>query len=247
MKRFFPIAIAMVTVGTAFGATINLNTGVAAWQVYSPLTGSVISAVVVSPNGAWAPAPTGSSWVSISSVQSTSCIGNQTPGNGCANANFNAGGDVFSYTLTISAASLGATSGSLNFVFGSDSRVNVFIGNANSAQNWGGQVAPGTGSSTLGCSGTPVTSAGSAQATYNNCLSTIAFNAAALNNDGSLTLFAYSFNDPTTTGAGNPSGFLFEGTAVTPLVGTPEPATFGLVGVASLVGLAVRRKKNRSV
>ena len=69
MKRFFPIALAMVTVGTAFGATINLNTGVAARQVYSPLTGSVISAVAVSPNGAWAPAPLGSSWVSISSVQ----------------------------------------------------------------------------------------------------------------------------------------------------------------------------------
>jgi hypothetical protein len=45
-------------------------------------------------------------------------------------------GDTWSYALTISAASLGATSGSLNFIFGADKRVNLFVGNNSVAQTW---------------------------------------------------------------------------------------------------------------
>lgn len=249
MKRIFPIALAMVSVGTIFGATINLNTGVASWQVFAQGNGGIISAIVVSPNGAWAPAPLGSSWVSYGAQQSTSCTGNQVPGSGCASANFNSGGDILTYTLTISAAALGATSGSLNYVFGSDSRVNLFVGNNSSNQNWGGTAPTGNGFNPLGCSGTPVTSAGNTQTTYNNCLGIVTFSAANLNQDGSLTLTAYSFNDPivgcAAAACGNPTGFILEGTVVTGAAPTPEPATFGLVGMASLVGLAVRRMKNR--
>ena len=247
MNRIFPIALAMVSVGTTFGATINLSTGVASWQVFAQGNGGFISAIAVGPNGAWAPAPTGSSWVSYGALQSTSCTGVQVPGNGCANANINPAGDTLTYTLTVSAASLGATSGILNYIFGSDSRVNLFVGNNTPYQNWGGTAPTGNGFNPLGCSGTPVTNAGNTQATYNNCLGTVTFNAANLNGDGSLTLTAYSYNDPIACAAaacGNPTGFILEGFAVTGSV-TPEPATFGLVGMASLVGLAVRRMKNR--
>lgn len=249
MNRIFPIALAMVSVGTTFGATINLDTGVAAWQVYAQSNGGLISAIVVAPNGAWAPAPTGSSWVSYGSVQSTSCTVGQTPGNGCASTNTNPSGDILSYTLTISAVSLGATSGNLNFVFGSKNRVNLFVGNNSNYQNWGGLAPTGAGFNSLGCSGIPVTNAGNTQGTYNNCLGTVTFSAANLNGDGSLTLTAYSYNDPIAgcagAACGNPTGFILEGTALTGVAATPEPATFGLVGVAGLIGLAVRRMKNR--
>ena len=254
MKGLFTVALGLASVATTFGAVINLSTGTnnAAWQVFVPGTGFVTatSLTVAQQNGSWAPAPisispiSGSNWVSYGSNQGTSCAVGQTPGNGCANAVINPNGDVWAYQLTISAATLGATSGNLNFIFGADNRVNLFVGNNSLAQVWGGSAPTGTGFNPLGCSGTPVTSAGNTQAQYNTCTGVVTFSAGNLNGDGSLTLTAYAFNDPSTPGAGNPTGFVLEGTALTGAALTPEPATFGMVAIAGLAVVALRRKQS---
>jgi hypothetical protein len=79
ITRLSGCALAMAAAVTASGASINIDTGTASWQVFIPAIGNV-AAVSVSPNGTWAPAPTGSSWVSFDSVASTSCVVGQTPG-----------------------------------------------------------------------------------------------------------------------------------------------------------------------
>ena len=254
MKALLTFALGVATVATSFGATINISTGTgnAAWQVFIPGSGNVaaVSLTAAQSNPAsWAPAPAGSSWVSYGATQGTSCPTAATgPANGCASPLTNPNGDTWTYTLTISAANLGATTGSLNFIFGSDNRVNLFVGNNATAQIWnGGSNTNGTGYNPLGCSGTPSpTSAGNTQATYNNCVGTVSFGAANLNGDGSLTLTAYNFNDPIPgcPACGDPTGFVLEGTALTGAAATPEPATFGLVALAGLAGLALRRKRS---
>lgn len=225
---------------TAFGATINIDTGVASWEVFGPGTGN-IAAVSVSPNGSWAPAPTGSSWVSFSSVASTSCVVGQTPGNGCANTLTNPGGDVWTYSLTVSAATLGATSGQLSFVFGADDQVNLFVGDE-PGQFW-------SGANPLGCSGTPDPSSAGGTNPY-TCNTSITFNASDLNGDGSLTLTAYVSNDPISgcPACGDPTGFVLDGTLTSGAVGgpVPEPLTFGLVGFAGVAGWAIRRRQRTS-
>ena len=251
MKVFSALALGLAIATTASAALINISTGTnnAAWTVFVPGSGFVVatSLTVAQQNGTWAPAPisispiSGANWISYSSIQGTSCTVGQTPGNGCANANIIGSGDIWTYALTISAATLQATSGNLNFIFGADNRVNLFVGNNSLSQIWGGGAPTGTGFNPLGCSGTPVTNAGNTQAQYNNCNGIVSFNAGNLNGDGSLTVTAYVFNDPGVTGAGNPTGFVLEGTLNTNA--TPEPATFGLVGVACLAGLATLRRK----
>jgi len=256
MKGFLTFTLGVAAVATTFGATINISTGTnnAAWQVFVPGSGFVAatSLTVAQQNGTWAPAPisispiSGSNWVSYGAVQGTSCVVGQTPGNGCANALINPNGDIWTYTLTISAASLGATSGNLNFIFGSDNRVSVFVGNNSVSQVWGGNGPNGNGFNPLGCSGTPnPTSAGNTQAQYNNCTGTVAFGAGNLNGDGSLTITAYNYNDPIVgcPGCGNPTGFVLEGTLSTGAAATPEPATISMVVLAGLAGLALRRKR----
>jgi len=247
MKGLLTFTLGMAAVATSFGATIDISTGSAAWGVFVP-GGSLISATSVAGNGAWAPAPAGSSWVSFGADQSTSCVIGQTPGTGCASTLINPAGDIWTYQLIISAASLGATSGTLNFIFGSDNRVNLFVGSAAGALVWdGGNSSNGTGFNPLGCSANPPTSAGNTQATYNLCTSTVAFGAGQLNGDGSLTLTAYNFNDPSIPACpacGNPTGFVLEGDILTGAAATPEPATFGLVALAGLAGLALRRKRS---
>jgi len=252
MKGLLTFTLGMAAVATSFGATIDISTGSAAWQVYLPSAGSVVAVTSVSPNGTWAPAPSGSSWVSYGANESISCGVGQTPGNGCAHTLINPSGDTWAYQLTISAATLGDVAGTLNFIFGSDNRVNLFIGNTPSALVWnGGSNTNGTGFNPLGCSGTPPTSAGNTQAEYNNCTGTVSFGAGQLNGDGSLTLIAYNYNDPIVgvggvpcPACGDPTGFVLEGTALTGAAATPEPATFGLVALAGLAGLALRRKRS---
>lgn len=260
MQSLFKAALGLAAAATTFGATINLSTGTnnANWQVYSAGAGVFVTATsltVAQQNGSWAPAPisisplSGSNWISYGSIQGTACSAGQTPGNGCANANINVAGDVWTYTLNISAASLGATSGSLNYLFGADSRVNLFVGNNSFSQVWGGSAPTGAGFNTLGCSGTPVTNGGNTQAQYNNCVNTVNFGAGNLNGDGSLTLTAYVFNDPivgSTFSVGNPTGFVLEGTVLTGAALTPEPATFGMVALVGLAGLVLRRKTSSS-
>ena len=248
MKGLFSVALGLATVATTFGGLININTGVANWQYYSTATSSFVNAVVVVPtNGTWAPAPTSSSWVSFGAIEGTSCAVGQTPGNGCAHTLVNPLGDVLTYQLVISAASLGATSGTVNFVFGSDNRVTMFVGTGPPSYIWnGGSSSNGTGFNPLGCSANPPTSAGSSQATYNNCTTTVSFNASTLNADGSLTLTAYNYNDPIPgcPACGDPTGWILAGTVSTGAAATPEPATFGLVALAGLAGLALRRKRS---
>jgi hypothetical protein len=231
-----------MTGALSFGTAIFIGTGTANWQVSGPgVTGTVAATTLTSgeSNPGWAPAPTGSSWISWGAIQGTSCTVGQTPGDGCANADFNSAGDTWAYTLTVSAAALGATSGTANFVFGADNSVNLFLGNE-PGQAWGTF-------STLGCSnaGGP-TSAGNTQGSYSGCTTTVSFNAADLNGDGSLTIEAFVTNAAFT--GGNPTGFVLDGdilTGATTL--TPEPGTFGLIGVASLALLGIRRRRQEPV
>ena len=196
-------------------ADIGISTGVAAWQVardtLTPVYTSATVLTAAQTNSLWADAPGGSEWISSSSTQGTSCVVGQTPGNGCASALVNVNGDVWNYSLTINAAQLGSTSGYVTFVFGSDNRVDIHIGNGATVQTW-------NSSGPLGCSGpTGPTSAGSSQATYNTCVGKVLFNASNLNGDGSLTLLAQVHNDPIQgcSACGDPTGFVLRGAVVT--------------------------------
>jgi len=236
MKGIFTCALGLAVAASTFGATITISTGTgnAAWQVQGPGTGfATVAAVSVTPSAQtgvsappWVAAPTGTSWVSFDSFEATNCNSAATgPANGCSSANFTSQ-DVYTYTLTISAAALGATSGTVNFAFASDNRVNLFIGGSSIFNN-GGFGPNGTGYLAL------------ANGTYN-------FTAADLNGTGGLTLTAYDYNDPVVgcPSCGNPSGFLVSGSITTGGVSTtPEPATFGLVSLAGLVGGIVLRRK----
>jgi hypothetical protein len=257
MKVFLRFAIGVGLATSAFGAVINISTGTnnANWQVSGPGIAVPITATsltVAQQNGTWAPAPisispiSGANWVSFGSAQGTSCVVGQAPGNGCANALNNPSGDLWVYTLTISSGALGgATSGTLNFIFGADNRVNLFVGNE-PGENWnGGSNTNGTGYNPLGCSGNPPTSAGNTQANYNNCVGTVSFNASDLI-AGALTLTANVNNDPIPgcPTCGDPTGFVLEGTlAPNAASAVPEPATFGLMALAGLAGLALRRRR----
>lgn len=153
------------------------------------------------------------------------------------------------FELSISAADLGATSGSLSFVFGADDRVQLFVGNGGTEQDWGSLSPLQEGSNPLGCSanGGP-TSAGSSNP-Y-SCLTSVTFDAANLNGDGSLTLFAYDDNDPIggCPACGDPSGFVLAGT-LSPggsLTSVPEPLTLSLFGAGLAGAVAMRRRKKVS-
>ena len=193
MKTILQFALGSAFAAAAFGGVINISTGTnnANWQVSGPgVVGTVAatSLTVAQQNGTWAPGPisispiSGANWVSWGSIQGTSCVVGQTPGNGCANTLFNVNGDAWTYSLNITAAALGSTSGTLNFIFGADNRVSLLTGNNSVAEVWnGGSNVNGTGFNPLGCSGTPPTSAGNTQAQYNNCTGTVGFSAANLN------------------------------------------------------------------
>jgi hypothetical protein len=240
-------ALALTTGVLSFGGTISIGTGTADWQVEGPGVPGTIKATALTTgetNGAWAPAPTGSSWLSWRAVEGTSCVVGQTPGNGCADTNFNpTSGDLWLYTLTVSAATLGVTSGTANFVFGADSSLKLFIGNE-LAELWG---QSGGGFATLGCSNeSGVTSAGNTQGSYSGCTTTASFNAADLNGDGSLTISAFVTNAPIggCPACGNPTGFVLGGEILTGAsTVAPEPGTFGLMGVAGLALLGIRRRR----
>jgi hypothetical protein len=254
MNKFVCLAMGGALAVTAFGATINISTGTnnASWQVFNGAFVAATSLTVAQQNGTWAPAPisispiSGANWISYGSVEGTSCVVGQTPGNGCAHALINPSGDLWTYQLNISASALGATSGTANFIFGADNRVNVFLGNNSTAQAWNtGTPTNGNAFNPLGCSGTPnPTSAGSTQASYNNCVGTVAFGPANLNGDGSLSIVAFVTNDPIVgcPACGDPTGFVLEGTLSTIPAVVPEPATIGLIGLAGLAGFAFRRK-----
>lgn len=199
--------------GCARAATIDISTGVAAWQVARDLPSPTYASasVLSTANSMWAVAPAGSLWVSSGPAEGTSCTVGQTPGNGCATILLNSSGDVWNYRLTISAASLGNEAGNVNFVFGADNRVDVYIGNGTTPQTW-------NSSNPLGCTGTPTpTSAGNSQAQYNTCTGTFSYGASALNNDGSLTILAKVHNDPISgcPSCGDPTGFVLEGDILT--------------------------------
>jgi hypothetical protein len=102
------LALALVTGALSFGAAITISTGTASWDVSGPGVSGLVAATTLTTgenNGTWAPAPTGSSWLSWGAVEGTSCVVGQTPGNGCADTNFNAtSGDTWAYILTVSAA-----------------------------------------------------------------------------------------------------------------------------------------------
>lgn len=266
MKGLISLALGVAVAATTFGATIDISTGTgnAAWQVTGPgYTGAAISLTTAQQQTSWAPAPTGTNWVSWGSTQGTSCAPGPTgPGAGCASTNFNTTvGDTWIYSLTISAAQLGTTSGTINFVFGSDDYVNLFVGNgpptgtsATSLGNYWNQTSatPPGGFGNLGCSSNSgsATSAGNTQTTYNTCLTpnannTISFSAANyLNADGSLTLTAYVTNAAIAgcAACGNPTGFVLDGDINT-TPGVPEPTTLSMFAIAGLSGLAYRRKR----
>jgi hypothetical protein len=238
------LAIGLATATISFANVVDISTGTASWQVAGPGVSGFVAATTLNTgetNGDWATAPTGSSWISWGSVQGTSCVVGQTPGNGCANTVFNTtNGDVWEYLLTISSADLGgATAGSVNFIFGADDSVNLFVGNE-PGQDWS---SPGP----LGCSGTPPTSAGGSQATYNNCVGTVNFNASDLTGAGALTLQGYVTNAPINfcPACGDPTGFVLEGDITTAgsTSPVPEPAALPLIGVAGFAMLWIRRRR----
>jgi hypothetical protein len=237
------LAIGLATAAISFANVVDISTGTASWQVFGPgVSGSVAATTLSSgeTNASWAPAPTGSSWISWGSVQGTSCVVGQTPGNGCANTVFNTiSGDIWTYSLTISSADLGGvTSGSLNFIFGADDSVNLFVGNE-PGESW-------SSPDPLGCSGNPPTSAGSSQATY-NCAGTVNFNASDLTGAGALTLQAYVTNAPINgcPQCGDPTAFVLEGDITTAgsSSAVPEPAALPLIGVAGFALLWIRRRR----
>lgn len=232
----------LATAAISFGNTIDISTGVAGWQVSGPgVIGSVAATAlgVGETNGSWAPAPTGSSWISWGSVQGTSCVVGQTPGNGCANTLFSPGGDTWEYSLAINSAELaGVTSGSLNFIFGADNSVNLFVGNE-PGKLW-------NSFNPLGCSGAPPTSAGGSQATYNNCTGTVHFDASDLTGAGALDLTAFVTNAAINgcPACGDTTGFVLEG-AITTAGGSavPEPAALPIIGIAGFALLWIRRRQ----
>ncbi len=147
MKIFWRFSAAVVFSLTAFGGIINIATGTnnANWLVSGPgiaVPVTATSLTVAQQNGTWAPAPisispiSGANWVSFGSIQGTSCVVGQTPGNGCANTLVNAGSDNWTYALNVSAATLGVTSGDLNFIFGADDQVILAVGNGGPSQSW---------------------------------------------------------------------------------------------------------------
>ncbi len=255
MREMLKISLGLAVAASTFAATIDISTGAghANWQVFIQGTGTVAASSLSGGqvNSSWATAPVGSNWVSWGPNEGTSCVVGQTPGNGCAHTLLNGAGDVWAFSLTISAATLAASSGTLNFIFGSDNRVSMFVGLNSTTQIWdGGSQTNGQGYNPLGCSGqSGPTSAGGSQATYNNCNGTVSFNSSNLNANGSLTLSAFSFNDPIPgcPACGDPTAFILEGTLVTSPTSsaTPEPATFGLVALAGIAGWALRRKQRR--
>jgi len=270
MKKHLML-LGLAAASSTFAATINLDTGVADWMVSGPGVSGTVAAVVadtggpqdLASNGTWAPAPTGSSWISWGTYEGTSCLVGQTPGNGCASTLFATTPyngdflDIWFYSLTISAAQLGGYSyGNLNFVWGGDNR--AFIIRTEGNLLWG-NPSPGDGYSALACSsntpgsdGFNAPTAGNTQASYNNCVTTISFGPGDLNpvgsgyGAGSLTLTVQVDNDeiPGCLSCGDPTGFVLAGTVTgtPPPPGIPEPATFGLVGVA-ILGLLVFRRK----
>jgi hypothetical protein len=235
------LATGLATAAISFANVVDISTGVASWQVSGPGVSGIVAATTLSTaqtNGSWAPAPAGSSWISWSPVQGTSCVVGQTPGNGCADTLFNPGGDIWTYSLAISSAELaGATAGSLNFIFGADDAVSLFVGNE-AAEVWGS-------SNPLGCSGTPPSSAGGSQATYNNCVGTVHFNASDLSAAGALILTGY-VNNAAINGCsqcGDPTGFVLEGDVITTSSAVPEPGMLGLLCVVGVAFLGIRRRR----
>lgn len=259
MKGLLIITLGLAAAAGAFGAVIDIGTGIgnAPWQVFDPSLGFVpaTSLSTAQQNGAWAPPPTGSDWVSLGSNQGTSCSVGQTPGNGCASTLLNPAGDTWQYVLNISAAQLGATSGTVNFVFGADDSVSLFVGGGPGATSDIGQIwnqGPGLGAYTdLGCSadGSP-TNAGHTQGSYAACTSTLAFDATMLSVDGSLAINAYVFNAPISgcPACGDPTGFVLSG-AITTGAGAaaPEPATFVLLAISGLAGMVAYRRRKPQV
>jgi PEP-CTERM motif len=259
MKMFLQFALGAVCAAAAFGGIVNISTGTnnANWLVSGPgvaIPVAATSLTVAQQNGTWAPAPisispiSGANWLSYGSNEGTSCVVGQTPGNGCAHTLVSSTGDTWTYTLNISAAALGSTSGLANFIFGADNRLVVSVGIGGTLEPWNtGTPTNGNAFNPLGCSGNPApTSAGNTQAQYNNCVGNVSYNAANLNGDGSLTITATVVNDPIVgcSACGDPTGFVLEGTLSTAAAtSAPEPATFALVGLAGLVGLALRRRK----
>lgn len=244
MKLTF--AVGFIAGSFCFGNGYDISTYNGFWQVSGPgVTGSVASTSLdlAGTNGAWA--PTGPSlWRSWGAQQGTSCVIGQTPGDGCANPLFNPSGDIWTYTLTLSASDLeGATSGTLNFVFGGDTFVTLAIGNE-PVETWnqGGTLG---GFGDLGCSGNPPASAGNSPASYQSCVNTVSFASDDLIG-GALTLTATVTNSPIPgcPACGDPTGFVLQGELITQ---SPEPGTFVLVCAAGFALLSIRRCRNDRV
>jgi hypothetical protein len=248
------LVFGLAATASAFGGVIDISTGTgnAPWQVLVPVLGFVpaTSLATAQQNGTWAPPPTGSNWVSFGSDQGTSCVIGQTAGNGCASALLNPGGDTWEYALNISAAQLGATSGTLNFLFGADDSVNLFVGGGPGATSEIGQLwnqGPGLGAfADLGCSAVAgPTNGGNTQASYATCTTALTFDPSFLNTDGSLTIDAFVFNAPIIgcPACGDASGFVLSGEITTGASAAPEPRTFLLVALAGLAGYTANQRR----
>ena len=232
MKKLISLALGVAVAAISFGAPITLNTGSAAWQVATTGVGlgpvTPLNAAQANP-GNWVAAPGGASWISATYLavnpssnallQGTPCGVAGTAGTNCAYNLFTAGGDTYHYNLVIPNSVLLANTasggGAATFQFTGDDYASVFVGNQLGVTYAGG---PGALSS----------------------VKTINYTVADLNVNGDLVIDAYAYNNPA-AGNGNPTGFLLAGN----ISGVPEPATFGLIALAGLAGIAARRKMVR--
>ena len=235
--RFAPVLLA----SSLFATTVNLNTGVAAWQGSGPnVTGSVAAqnlgaggALGVNPTGntAWLTPPAGSGWIS------TLATDGQIPQPSGPTLTGLPG--TYTFTFTFATAGLG---GSLSYISAGDNQVTVVVSlngtPINTFNHPGNTLNAG---SAPGCAFLPAgsTICGPPPAQGEVGPGTITW---AAGGAGTITITATVVN--TQPPSPSPVGFLLGGTATFTDPGVPEPSTYAMLGLGSvaLIAARIRRK-----
>ena len=225
------LALPLLFSGSMFGAIINLNTGVAAWQGSGPNvvgTGAV-SNLGVSPNSVWLTAPAGSQWVGTQLTDgvlppATSGL----PGTYLFDFSFNTAGLGGSLSYVTAADNQGTVEVSLD-----GTPINTFAHPANAFP---------TGTGTFGCAFLPLADTTcTTPAPGQVGPGTISWGAGGA---GTVRIRATVVNGQPPNPS--PVGFLLIGSATTidaPTGGdVPEPSTFAMLALGGVGLLAVRRR-----